>query len=244
MSGSVSTGTQFMTEGDHGIAEAVPHILVVDDEPDILRFISRCFRGQGFAVDCASGVAMGLELTRSREYDLIVLDLMMPDIDGVAALKALVGANPDQRILVLSALTDVTTKVRCLELGATDYLSKPFALAELVARVRARLRTGSEAAPTRFLRSAGVTLDLERHTADVGQGPIALSGREFELLHHLMRRGGAVCSREQLLASVWHMEFDPGTNVVDVCIRRLRTKLGGEVIETLRNVGYALRSTA
>src|SRR3954469_10902064 len=107
-----------------GMARARPRLLGVDDEPDILRFISRCFRGQGYAVDCASGAADGLELTRSRDYDLILLDLMMPDGDGIAALEKLVAANPDQRILVLSGLIDVDTKVRCLELGAVDYLTK------------------------------------------------------------------------------------------------------------------------
>ena len=143
----------------------------MDDEPDILRFISRCFRGQGYAVDCASGAAEGLELTRNREYDMIVLDLMMPDIDGVAALTKLVAADPDQRILVLSARTTWTPRSGVWSSGAVDYLTKPFALAELVARVRARLPSATHAPQDCFIRAAGITLDLQRHTADAGDGP-------------------------------------------------------------------------
>jgi DNA-binding response OmpR family regulator len=143
--------------------------------------------------------------------------------------------------VVLSALTAVDFKVRCLDLGAADYITRPFALAELSARVRARLR---QAPPTgqRFIQVGRITLDLDRHAADAGAGQVVLSGREFELLLHLMRRAGHACSREQLLAEIWDTEFDPGTNVVDVYIRRLRRKLGGDAIETRRKVGYVLRS--
>jgi two-component system copper resistance phosphate regulon response regulator CusR len=153
--------------------------------------------------------------------------------------------RPEQRVLVLSALADVETKVRALELGACDYLTKPFATAELLARIGAQLRRAAVApghATPRLERLAGIELDIDRRTADAGSGPVCLSVREFELLRHLMVRHGDVCSREELLKEVWGCEFDPGTNVVDVGIRRLRCKLGAEVVATIRNVGYALEA--
>lgn len=216
-------------------------ILIVDDEPNICSFVSRALLSHGFEVDAVSGGRRALELARSRTYALIVLDLIMPEVDGVTTLRGILAGKPDQPVLVLSALTDVESKVRCLELGAADYLTKPFALAELLARVRSRLRQSAAPAGERFIRVGRLTLDLQRHVANAGAGPIALSSREFELLLHLMHRAGTVCSREQLLADVWETEFDPGTNVVDVYINRLRAKLGRDAIETLRNLGYALR---
>lgn len=216
-------------------------ILVIDDEVSILSFVSRALKAHGYQVDCARDGARGLELVRAADYQLVILDLVMPAVDGVATLKGLVAHRPEQPVLVLSALGDVESKVRCLEIGAVDYLTKPFALAELLARVRARIRSSAPAGD-RYLRVGAVTLDLQRHMADRGDGPVALSSREFDLLLHLMRRAGTVCSREQLLADVWDCPFDPGTNVVDVYVRRLRSKLGRETIETLRNLGYSLRA--
>ena len=139
---------------------------------------------------------------------------------------------------MLSALSDVETKVRCLEFGASDYVSKPFSLAELVARIRARLRQPASGPGQQVLRVRGMTLDLTRRVADSGDSPAPLSEREFLLLEHLMRRDGDVCTRQRLLADVWGYSFDPGSNVVDVCVGRLRAKLGPGVIETVRNVGY------
>jgi two-component system copper resistance phosphate regulon response regulator CusR len=217
-------------------------ILVIDDEASILSFVSRALTSHGFRVDCADCAESSLRLARSGDYDLIVLDLIMPGVSGLGTLKSIVYDRPEQAVLVLSALCDVETKVRCLELGAVDYLTKPFALAELLARVRARLRYPGSDLDERFLRVGSVTLDLQRHVADAGSGPVSLSAREFGLLLHLMRRAGTVCSREQLLADVWDCPFDPGTNVVDVYVRRLRSKLGCETIETLRNLGYALHA--
>jgi DNA-binding response OmpR family regulator len=132
--------------------------------------------------------------------------------------------------------------VRCLELGASDYLPKPFALAEFLARVRARLRQPAAPPAPRILVAGRLSLDLVRRTADVGQGPVGLSEREFLLLQHLMRKEGEVCPREELLAEVWGFSFDPGSNVVDVYVGRLRSKLGAELIETVRNVGYRLEA--
>jgi DNA-binding response OmpR family regulator len=221
--------------------EARAAILVVDDEPDILRFVARALLGHGFAVECAADGERGLALAQTGRYQLVVLDLVLPGASGLATLRAIKACRPTQAVLVLSALSDVESKVRCLELGATDYLTKPFALVELVARVRARLRETSAPPAERLLRVAGVTLDLQRHVAELNGVQVSLPGREFELLAYLMRRAGTVCTREQLLADVWNCAFDPGTNVVDVYVRRLRRRLGVEVIETLRNVGYAFR---
>jgi DNA-binding response OmpR family regulator len=215
-------------------------VLVVDDERDIVRFIGRALRAHGFHADEACNAYDALELATTRSYGLVLLDLLMPGLDGIATLSALMTASPRQPVLVLSALTDVETKVRCLELGAADYLMKPFALAELLARVRRRLVEPTEPLHDRFMRVKGLTLDLERHAADAGDGVVKLSEREFDLLLHLMRRAGTVCTREELLAEVWRMSFDPGTNVVDVYVRRLRHKLGREVVQTLRSVGYTL----
>lgn len=216
----------------------VPRVLVVDDEARIVSFVSRALSSEGFQVDGAMDGARGLELARTGSYELVVLDLLLPSLDGVALLQDLMEARPSQRVLVLSALSDVETKVRCLESGASDYLSKPFSLAELVARIRARLRQPASGPELRALRVRGVALDLTRRVADSGAGPVSLSEREFLLLEHLMRRDGEVCTRQRLLADVWGYSFDPGSNVVDVCVGRLRAKLRPDVIETVRNVGY------
>jgi len=217
-------------------------ILMVDDEPRIVNFVSRALSSEGFGVDGAPDGVRGLELARTGKYELVVLDLLLPGLDGVSVLRGIMESRPEQRVLVLSALSDVESKVRCLELGASDYLPKPFALPELVARVRARLRQPASGPVDRFLRCGGVTLDLLRRTADAGGGPVGLSEREFLLLQRLMQARGEVCTREQLLADVWGYSFDPGSNVVDVCVGRLRGKLGPEVIETVRNVGYRLQA--
>jgi DNA-binding response OmpR family regulator len=213
-------------------------VLVVDDEPRIVSFVARALTAEGFRVDGAQDGVRGLDLARTGRYELVVLDLLLPGLDGVTVLRRLIDERPQQRVLVLSALSDVKEKVRCLELGASDYLSKPFALAELVARVRARLRQAGSGPEERHITVGEVTLDRMRRVADGGQGPVALTERESALLEYLMTRRGDVCTRAQLLADVWGFAFDPGSNVVDVCVGRLRAKLGSRIVETVRNVGY------
>jgi two-component system OmpR family response regulator len=216
----------------------MPRVLVVDDEPRIVSFVSRALAAQGLSVDSAGDGVRGLELARTRRYELVILDLLLPRLDGFAVLEQMIEARPDQRVLVLSALSDVDQKVTCLELGASDYLQKPFALKELIARVRARLRQPAGGTNPRVIEVGQVKLDVLRRTADLGHGAIPLSEREFLVLQHLVRREGEVCPRDELLSDVWGYSFDPGSNVVDVYIGRLRSKLGASTIETVRNVGY------
>jgi DNA-binding response OmpR family regulator len=215
-------------------------ILVVDDEPRIASFLSRALSAEGFEVDSVSDGQRATLLAKTGHYELVILDLLLPGIDGLAVLEGIVSHRPEQRVFVLSALSDVENKVRCLELGASDYLTKPFALAELIARIRARLRQAPASAPDRMLRVGPVTLDMVRRAANAGAGSSVLTEREFGLLHHLMQERGGVCSRERLLADVWGLSFETGSNVVDVYVGRLRSKLGEEIIETVRNVGYRL----
>jgi DNA-binding response OmpR family regulator len=217
-------------------------ILLIDDEPGIVRLISRALAAEDYDIQSADTGARGLELARAESYDLVVLDLRLPDIDGVSLLQEILGVRPDQRVLVLSVMSDVDSRVRCLEIGAADYLVKPFTLDEFRARVRARLRHDGKPTKTeRFLRGGGLTLDLAGRTADTGERSVSLPEREFLLLEYLLRHAGDVVSREELLGEVWGYSFDPGTNVLDVYVGRLRAKLG-DVIETVRGVGFALRA--
>jgi DNA-binding response OmpR family regulator len=216
-------------------------ILLVDDEPKIRGFIARALSAAGYAIDCASGGAEGLERAIAGEYGLVILDLVMPDMDGRSVLVDLIKQHPDQPVLVLSCLDDVTTKVTCLDLGAHDYLTKPFSLEELLARVRVQLRSDQHQ-PGEMLRTGDLVLDVGRLEADSGAGPVALTRLEFLLLRELMEHAGQSVRKEQLLASIWGYDFDPGSNVVDVCVRRLRSKLGFGLIKTVRGAGYQLAS--
>jgi two-component system, OmpR family, response regulator len=221
-----------------GVTSHMSRVLVVDDEPKLVSFVRRALATRGIPADGAVDGAKGLELALSGNYELVVLDLLMPGVDGTSVLEQTVQRLPEQQILILSAFSDLDTKLRCFGLGAADYVTKPFALAELLARVHARLRGGSNGSPQ--LDAGGIVLDVSRRTADVGAGPVVISEREFLLLRYLLSHAGEVCTREAILADVWGVTFDPGTNVVNVCIARLRSKLGPYVIETVRNVGYCV----
>lgn len=224
-------------EGD----KPVGRILVVDDEPRVVNLIGRALTQEGLMVDSARDGKQALELLDARPYDLVILDLMMPTVTGTKVLDRLREERPEQRVVVLSARDDTETKIRCLESGACDYVSKPFDTSELVARVQAHLRSGKPVPIERRLRVGDITLDLERRTVDAGAGAKPLSGREFDLLRYLMLRPGRPCTREELLEAVWSYSYDPGTNVVDVYVHRLRHKLARrDTIETLRDVGYCL----
>src|SRR6266702_3554881 len=194
-------------------AEAA-RILLIDDEQRVLRFVSRGLRAEGYAVDATDNGSDGLRMALGGTYDLIILDLLMPGLDGTVVLQRIVQRLPNQPVMILSCLSSTATKVRCFETGAGDYLAKPFSLDELLARVR--------------------------READSGHGPVPLAEREFLLLRELMRHAGTTISKERLLSSVWQYHFDPGSNVVDVYVGRLRAKLGAESIRTVRGKGYQI----
>ncbi len=232
-----------MSAAQRSEAEPAPvgRILVIDDEQRILNFVRRGLEAEGMAVDPVRDGAEGLRLALSRPYDLVVLDLVMPGLDGHVVLRRILERKPSQPVLILSALNDTASKVSCLELGAEDYIAKPFSLEELLARVRARLRTAARSTPAR-LQAGSLSLDMIRRRADpgTGAGPVPLAEREFLLLGELMRNAGDTVSKERLLSSVWGYHFDPGSNVVDVYVRRLRAKLGADTIVTVRGVGYRI----
>jgi len=214
-------------------------ILLIEDEPRILAFLRRGLEAQGFSVDGAADGADGLRRARARRYDLVVLDLMLPQLDGLSVLRELCSSAPDVPVLILSARSDLQTKLRGFELGARDYVAKPFSLEELIARVRLQLPASAGRGEGRALARAGrLELDLAARVAMLGELVCDLTDREFRLLHLLVVHAGEIVSRERLLADVWGYHFDPGSNVVDVCVRRLRKKLGAESIETVRHVGY------
>src|SRR5919197_6502157 len=189
-------------------------VLVVDDESRILDFVSRGLQRESFSVDVAADGKAGLERALSESYDLVILDLLMPGLDGVSVLRGILARKPDQPVIVLSALSDIRSKVDCLELGAEDYLAKPFSFAELLARVHARLRSVDRNPPT-HLTAGGLQLDMLPREVDAGWGPIPLAEREFLLLKELMRHPGITVSKQRLLDVVWGFRFDPASNVVD-----------------------------
>ncbi len=228
-------------------------ILIVDDEPKIRSFIGRALAAAGYATELAGSGAEGLRRALQARYDLVILDLVMPDLDGHQVLRRLLAGHPEQAVIVLSCVADVAAKVDCLERGAQDYLTKPFSLAELLARVRVQLRPAGQAgqpagarahdgapASGEVTRAGGLTLDVGRLVADIGHGPVPLTRLEFLLLRELAEHVGASVPKETLLATVWGYDFDPGSNVVDVCVRRLRSKLGFDLIKTVRGEGYQL----
>jgi DNA-binding response OmpR family regulator len=214
-------------------------ILVIEDEGKLARLLARALTTAGFDVTTATSGLRGLALAQSGTYQLVILDLMLPDVDGLSILANLIERQAGTQVLVLSALSDVHSKVRCLEVGACDYVTKPFDLPELVARVRLRIHERRDTEQTRFLQQDDFVLDLRKRTVETGQSTVSLSTREFVLLEYLMRRSGEVCPRTELLEQVWGYTFDPATNVLDVYVARLRNKLGGDSIQTVRNVGYA-----
>jgi DNA-binding response OmpR family regulator len=217
-------------------------ILVVDDEPGIRAFIGRALNAAGYLTDFAANGTEALEQGLTSHHDLIILDLVMPDMSGQEVLDHLLAARPDQAVLVLSCLADVASKVDCLERGAQDYLTKPFSLAELLARVRVRLRGEAHlhSVGDEFIKTGCLTLDVGRLVADIGHGPVPLTRLEFLLLRELAEHVGQSVPKGRLLATVWGYDFDPGSNVVDVCVRRLRGKLGFNLIKTVRGEGYQL----
>lgn len=228
-----------------------PVILVIEDEPGIVDFLERGLGAQGFTVCSAVDGASGAERALHEHVDLVVLDMLLPGRTGHQVLEELHDAKPELPVIVLTAVNEVEQRVAGLDAGAVDYLTKPFSLSELAARIRAQLRVAAQSQRT-VLRGGEVEVDLITREVTYARRPVRLSTTEFELLTYLMRNQGQVLSREQMLRAVWGYDYDPGTNVVDVYIGYLRRKLrpqsvGNDVqddgrrpspIVTVRSVGY------
>jgi two-component system, OmpR family, response regulator len=220
-------------------------ILVVEDEDSIASFVVKGLTAEGHTVERAATVAEAISISTVYDFDLVLLDLILPDGRGMEVLKAIRVARPELPVIVVSALGEIDDKVDLLDAGADDYLVKPFAFAELAARVRAAARQG--AASGRALSVGDLTLDTKTRVATRGDDiRVDLPSREFALLEYLMRHENQILSRQQILDSVWGIGFDAGSNVVDVYVSYLRRKLDriGEqsVIETVRGAGYRVRA--
>ena len=214
-------------------------ILIVEDEQRIAAFVAKGLRADGHLTTCVADGREGLEHALSGDFDLMVLDIGLPGIDGFEVLDRLRSGGSELPVIVLTARDSVGDTVSALEGGADDYMPKPFRFAELLARVRLRLRTPAEArAREDVVECGGVRLDVRSRRADVGGRQVELSAREFALAEMFMVNSGQVLSREQLLDHVWDMDFDPGSNVVDVYVGYLRKKLGAQAITTVRGMGY------
>ncbi len=220
-------------------------ILVVEDEAAIADFLARGLAAEGYEVMVAGDGVEGERLALAPETDLVVLDRMLPGRDGLEVLAAIRRSRPALPVIMLTARGEVADRVEGLDAGATDYVTKPFAFEELLARIRARLRAGAGDSET-ALSAAGIRLNLLSRRASRNGHEVALAEREADLLAHLMRNAGRICSREELLSSVWGFDHDPGTNVVQVYVGYLRRKLAlpdsPAPIETVRSVGYRLRA--
>ena len=214
-------------------------ILIVEDETRIASFVEKGLRASGFSTSVASDGNSALALASTTEFDLLILDLGLPDRDGLEVLLDLRRTRPRLPVIILTARDSVRDTVAGLEGGADDYVTKPFRFEELLARVRARLR-GESARQQTVLQVGNVALDLRTRRARIGDDTIELTAREFAMAEMFFRHPGQVLSREQLLSHVWGYDYDPGSNIVDVYIAYLRKKLGKERITSARGMGYRL----
>jgi two-component system, OmpR family, response regulator len=220
-------------------------VLLVEDDPTIAAFVAKGLREAGFAVDEAADGETGLTLAREQKFDAAIVDVMLPRLDGLSLIDALRGRGIRTPVLILSAKRSVDDRVRGLQAGGDDYLTKPFAFAELLARVQALIRRSTGAAEPTTLTAGDLTLDLlTREVRRDGQ-LIELRPREYALLEYLLRHTGKVLTKTMILSHVWGYNFDPNTNVVDVLVSRLREKIDRsfepKLIHTVRGVGYVLK---
>ena len=220
-------------------------ILVIEDEKRIGEFVARGLESAGYTIESADDGASGLERMYATDYDLIILDLMLPDMDGLKVLEKIRNRTTSPPVLILSALGAVDDRVKGLERGADDYLGKPFSFTELLARVRALLRRG-QPTPER-LQVGDLTLDCIRRKVTRSGEPIDLAPKEFSILEYLMRNRGRPLSRTMIVEHVWDMDYDGLTNIVDVYIRHLRSKVDDrwplKLIHTVRGVGYMIETS-
>lgn len=215
-------------------------ILIVEDEERIASFVEKGLNAEGYATEIADDGYTAVELLRTGLFDLVILDLGLPGLDGFSVLRLIRGEGLDLPVIILTARESTEDTVAGLSGGADDYMSKPFSFDELLARVRLRLRPSGPQNPS-VLRAGDLALDIHTRRALIGERAVELSSREFTLLETFLHHPDQVLSRAQLLSRVWGLDFDPGSNVVDVYVRYLREKLGHNTIETIRGAGYRLR---
>jgi len=215
-------------------------ILIVEDEERIAGFVGKGLRAAGYAVEIVGTGEEATALVQRTGFDLVILDVGLPGIDGFAVLETLRGSGDHVPVIMLTARGSLEDTVRGLEDGADDYVVKPFRFDELLARVRVRLRDASTSTDTLALSFLGISVDVRTRRATVDGREVDLSAREFALAEEFLRHPDQVLSREQLLNRVWGYDFDPGSNVVDVYVRYLRAKLGEGRIQTVRGMGYRL----
>jgi DNA-binding response OmpR family regulator len=217
----------------------VSRILIVEDEARIASFLEKGLKANGFATTLAADGEQALRMVRTSDFDLLILDLGLPDVDGLDVLRKLRGRGLQTPVIILTARVGVSDTVTGLEGGADDYVTKPFRFEEILARVRVRLRDRHGREET-LLRAGDAALDLRTRQAHCGDRTVDLSAREFAVAEFFFRHPGQVLSREQILSHVWGYDFDPGSNIVDVYVGYLRKKLGKERIESVRGMGYRL----
>lgn len=222
------------------------HILVIEDERRLASLVRRALQEEGHKVEVSNDGAEGLDMAETTGYDLLVLDLMLPHLDGVEICRRLRSTGSDVRILMLTARDAVQDRVAGLEAGADDYLVKPFSFTELIARVRALARRQIQPQVELELSSGDLVLDLQRHEARRDGRTIELTAKEFQLLEYLMRNAGHVMTRTQILDQVWGYNLDSFSNVVDIYVHYLRNKIDRDfpepLIRTVRGVGYSLKA--
>ena len=217
-------------------------ILIAEDEPRLSGFLEKGLKAAGYSTPVCDDGVRAATLARDDDFDLLILDIGLPGQDGFAVLRAIRARGERLPVLILTARDEVVDTVTGLDSGADDYVTKPFVFEELLARVRARLRSPEAGASGLALEAGGVRLDVRTRRAEVGENDVELTAKEFTLLETFLRHPGQVLSREQLLSHVWGYDFDPGSNIVDVYVGYLRRKLGAERFETVRGMGYRLRT--
>ena len=220
-------------------------ILIVEDESHITAFLAKGLQAKGYNTMIAEDGISALNLVFAYQFDLALLDLSLPGKDGLTVLEEWRGQRIDFPVIILTARDDVRDKVTGLQCGADDYVTKPFSFAELLARIEARLRTTPNSSPAQEpmqIKRGDMTLDLRARQVLLGDHAVELPAREFTMIEVLFRHPGQIMSRQQLLDLVWGYDYDPGSNIVDVYIGYLRKKLGSQCIETVRGIGYRLKT--